>query len=57
MRASGGWATKTAEVAADGRFTTAWRVRRNSVFVAQWHGDDDRAGDGTPALRVRVHRR
>ena len=56
VRGGGGWSTKTAVVAADGRFTTTWRVRRNSVFVAQWRGDDDRAGDGTPALRVRVRR-
>jgi photosystem II stability/assembly factor-like uncharacterized protein len=57
MRAAGGWSSKSVEAAADGRFTTTWRVRRNSVFVAQWRGDDDRAGDGTAALRVRVLRR
>ena len=57
MRSSGGWSSQSVEVAADGTFTTSWRVRRTSVFVAQWRGDHDHAGDGTAALKVRVGRR
>ena len=46
------WAFQTVTAAANGSFTTRWRVRRTSWFVAQWIGDDDRAGDGSQPLRV-----
>ena len=46
------WAFQTVTAAANGSFTTRWRVRRTSWFVAQWIGDDDRAGDGSEPLRV-----
>jgi photosystem II stability/assembly factor-like uncharacterized protein len=46
-----------ATVRSDGKFATTWTVSRTSYFVAQWAGDSDRNGDGSPGLRVRVGRR
>lgn len=54
---SGGtWRTQTVRVAANGSFTTQWRIRGATVFVAQWDGDDQRAGVGSRVLTVRVGR-
>jgi photosystem II stability/assembly factor-like uncharacterized protein len=49
------WQHQTVRTAANGAFTTSWRVRRGtSRFVAQWAGDFRSAGDGSPPLAVRV---
>jgi photosystem II stability/assembly factor-like uncharacterized protein len=50
------WNFKRARVAADGSFTTIWRVRKTSVFVAQWVGDGTRRSAGSRVLKVRVKR-
>jgi photosystem II stability/assembly factor-like uncharacterized protein len=50
------WSVKQARVARNGRFTTTWRVRRGTVFVAQWAGAPGVQGDGTPPLRIRLGR-
>jgi len=42
------------DVGADGRFSSRWPVRRNSVFVVQWRGRGDRRGAGTAAMRVAI---
>jgi photosystem II stability/assembly factor-like uncharacterized protein len=57
MRAGGRWTSKEEQVASNGTFTTTWRVRRTSAFVAQWRGDDDHMGDGSAPLKVKVVRR
>lgn len=46
---------KFARVSA-GRFRTTWKLRRGTVFVAQWRGAPGMRGDGTKPLRVRVRR-
>ena len=52
--ASGGpWRTQTVRVAANGSFTTQWRIRSATVFVAQWDGDDQRTGVGSKVITVR----
>jgi photosystem II stability/assembly factor-like uncharacterized protein len=52
--ASGGtWRTQTVRVAANGSFTTRWRISRSTVFVAQWDGDDQRTGVGSRVISVR----
>jgi photosystem II stability/assembly factor-like uncharacterized protein len=51
------WIRRTVRAASNGSFTTRWRLRRSTVFVAQWRGDDAHQGEGTRALRVRVVRR
>jgi photosystem II stability/assembly factor-like uncharacterized protein len=58
MREANGkkWTSRTATVASNGTFTTSWKVRRTSLFVAQWLGDDDRAADGSSVLTVTVGR-
>ena len=54
MRSAGSpyWDKRVVQAAADGTFSTTWDVRRTSLFVAQWTGDDDRRGAGSPVLRV-----
>jgi hypothetical protein len=37
-----------------GSFTTSWKIRGSSVFVAQWAGDSGRRGAGSVPLRVTV---
>jgi photosystem II stability/assembly factor-like uncharacterized protein len=51
------WSSRLVTVASNGSFTTSWKVKRTSFFVAQWIGDDDRAADGSSVLRVTVSRR
>jgi hypothetical protein len=49
------WQHQTVRTAANGAFTTSWRVRRGTTrFVAQWAGDFRSAGDGSAPLAVRV---
>jgi photosystem II stability/assembly factor-like uncharacterized protein len=48
------WRQQVVTVASDGSFTTSWKVRTRSHFVAQWSGDDDRSGDGSKLLTVKV---
>ncbi len=50
----GSWVRKFAAVDAKGRYRTVWRLRRGTVFVAQWRGGDGVQADGTAPLRVRV---
>ena len=57
MREGGRWTRKAVLVAANGTFTTTWKLRRNALFVAQWRGDDDRSAAGTGAVKVGVRRR
>lgn len=52
----GSWSTQVVQVASNGTFTTAWRLRRTALFVAQWAGDDDRNGAGSAPLTVRTGR-
>jgi photosystem II stability/assembly factor-like uncharacterized protein len=53
-RGSIDWDFKSARVRSNGTFATTWRVRRTSVFVAQWTGDGYRMGAGSRLVRVRV---
>ena len=48
------WRTERAPVASDGTFSIRHRVRRATVFVAQWAGHTRTAGDGSPPLIVRI---
>ena len=48
------WRHQVVTVAANGSFTTSWKVNTTSYFVAQWSGDDTRAGDGSGVLAVSV---
>jgi hypothetical protein len=50
------WRFKAVRVRSGGRFATNWKLRRTSVFVAQWRGDGRRAGAGSRALRVSVRK-
>jgi photosystem II stability/assembly factor-like uncharacterized protein len=47
-----GFPARTLTVASNGSFTSFFRLKRTTTFVAQWAGDGVRDGDGTPALTV-----
>jgi photosystem II stability/assembly factor-like uncharacterized protein len=50
------WSFKAVRVRSGGTFATNWKLRRTSVFIAQWRGDGRRAGAGSRALRVSVRK-
>ncbi len=52
-RDKGRWRARTEVAATNGQFTSAFKVKRETVAVAQWLGDDTRSGDGTAAVRVK----
>ena len=56
LRQSGSdrWLFETVQAASNGTFTVVARISKTTHFVAQWAGDQDRRGAGTPALRVKV---
>lgn len=56
-KGSTSWSSKTVEVAANGTFTVTFKVKKETIFVAQWAGDDDRNGDGSTVATVKVGRR
>jgi photosystem II stability/assembly factor-like uncharacterized protein len=52
------WRHQTVKTAANGAYTTSWRVARGTnLFVAQWQGDFKSAGDGSAVLSVKVRGR
>jgi photosystem II stability/assembly factor-like uncharacterized protein len=52
---SGRWQHQTVKTAANGSYTTSWRLRRGTNrFVAQWAGDFRSKGDGSGVLSVKV---
>jgi photosystem II stability/assembly factor-like uncharacterized protein len=54
---SGRWQHQTVKTAANGSYTTSWRVRRGTNrFVAQWAGNFRSKGDGSGVLSVKVGR-
>ena len=48
------WLFETVQAASNGTFTVVARIRKTATFVAQWSGDQDRRGVGTPTLKVSV---
>ncbi|HEX8857148.1 MAG TPA: hypothetical protein VF752_16255 [Thermoleophilaceae bacterium] len=48
----GGWVHKVVQVASNDSFSTVWKVRRDTIFVAQWLGDADHNGAGSKVLGV-----
>ncbi len=49
------WKSQTVKVAANGAYTTSWRLAKGSnTFVAQWAGNFKNAGRGTKPLTVKV---
>jgi photosystem II stability/assembly factor-like uncharacterized protein len=51
------WRFKSARVRSNGTFSSTWRVRRTSVFVAQWTGDAVHRGAGSKVVKIRVRSR
>jgi hypothetical protein len=53
------WRDETLTAASNGRFTAKFRVRKKTkklFVVAQWSGDDERAGTGSKVLTLRPPR-
>lgn len=55
-RGSGSWALVDDALTTAGKLVVDTRVRRTTQFVAQWYGDADRQGDGSPVTTVTVKR-
>lgn len=51
-----GFPARTLTVASGGSFTSVYRLKRTTTFVAQWAGDGVRDGDGTQAVTVELRR-
>jgi hypothetical protein len=51
------WRFKSVRVRSNGTFSSTWRIRRTSVFVAQWTGDGKHRGAGSKVVKVRVRGR
>jgi hypothetical protein len=50
---TGRWSLVDApRVSSTGTFTTSYQVSRTRQFVAQWSGDADHNGDGSPAITI-----
>ena len=54
---NGRWTNIRDGLTTAGKLTVNRRVRRTTQFVAQWYGDADRQGDGSPVRTVTVRRR
>ena len=54
QKGSNNWLFETVQAASNGTFTVVARLRSTARFVAQWAGDEDRRGAGTPVLKVTV---
>jgi photosystem II stability/assembly factor-like uncharacterized protein len=55
--AGGRWISQVVTAGANGgSFTSSWRIKRSSVFVAQWAGDSGRRGAGSLPLFVNVNK-
>ena len=52
----GRWSVVRDGLTTAGKLTVDRRVRRTTQFVAQWYGDADRQGDGSPVRTVTVRR-
>ncbi|MFY9264471.1 MAG: YCF48-related protein [Solirubrobacterales bacterium] len=50
------WISQEVTVAANGSFTTRWKLKRAYVFLARWSGDSSHDGDGTKTVIVKVRR-
>jgi hypothetical protein len=48
------WEFKAARVASNGHFSTTWKVRQTSVFVAQWPGTAGVMSAGSRVVKVRL---
>ena len=55
---AGGWDQRVVQAGANrGSFTASFRIRRATVFVAQFAGDSGRTGAGSRTVTVQVARR
>ena len=48
----GGWSHRLATAASNGEFTVTVKPKGRTVVIAQWVGDDARAGAGSTAITV-----
>ena len=52
------WKEDTVTAASNGKFTAKFKVKKKKVFVvAQWSGDDERAGTGSKLLVLKPKKR
>jgi photosystem II stability/assembly factor-like uncharacterized protein len=53
QRKKGRWSSQVVDAASNGQFTASFKLKKPSFVVAQWSGDDDRAGAGSTALKLK----
>jgi hypothetical protein len=51
------WQFREVTVSSSGRFTVFTTLTKTTDFVAQWSGDDEHGGAGTPVVTVGVGRK
>ena len=57
FRGETGWDFETATIAANGTFTTSWKIRKASNFIAQFAGDADHSGSGSRGVKVGIKKK
>lgn len=48
------WTVQEVSVDANGRFTTRWKIKKPTIFIARWSGDSGHDGDGSTAVIVKI---
>ncbi|MBK5229578.1 MAG: hypothetical protein JJE27_00230 [Thermoleophilia bacterium] len=48
------WAAQEATVATNGSFTTRWKIKRPTIFIARWSGNAGHDGDAAKAVTVKL---
>lgn len=48
------WTAQEVTVAANGSFTTRWKIKKPTVFIARWSGDAGHDGDAANAVTVKL---
>lgn len=48
------WTVQEVSVDANGRFTTRWKLKKPTIFIARWSGDSAHDGDGSTAVIVKL---
>lgn len=48
------WTVQEVAVDANGKFSSRWKLKKPTIFLARWSGDSGHDGDGSPAVIVRL---
>jgi photosystem II stability/assembly factor-like uncharacterized protein len=51
------WTTQERTVSASGTFSTSWRIKKPTIFIARWSGDSAHDGDAATGVRVIIRKK